>query len=496
MGSIRFSSGEYCIHTTGMTQMVLRSSRRDWPTPILVAASEVLRAITPTTLASLVLLDNGTATTQTEIADAINRDQSTVSSCFQSLKIEHVDVSLVEKSGRSYELSDLGKIVVDLVTDTRQLGTELDTVDWGSESDKEQIVARLTPLHGSRSVVPFLLLDSLASRSEMGGSPDALQAVKLDKIALDVENRLQKIDRTTSKQKLRQITERFVERNAVTSDDGRLSLTEKGQRQAELLNKVAEAVSKRTETSQNDNFNSPTVDEIALQMRRGRLATSYSLENNDPELVDESHIYRKLKRIDVLDSPNDDWHSYRWVTIENTGTTPTKAILHKESGETKITFEDLDLAAFLESQGGQQLEIEDFSDYQPAIEQKMAIYFPNPLPPGESLTIYYQISWPNELAHYPEGELDQTISLTRYLHGVDELQFGIVDKVAHVGVDCQKFLGEKDQHWRCLSNPPEQIEADNRSDLEPLHGEGYSGYMYSIRSPTYPGYRIAYTLVE
>lgn len=479
-----------------MTQTEFWPGRQDWPTPILVTTGNVLRAITPTTVASLVLLDTGTATTQTEIADTINRDQSTVSSCLQSLKIDNAPVSLVEKSGHSYTLTDVGKEVLDLVTDTRYLGFELQTVEWGSEPDKERIAAQLAPLHGSRSVIPFLLLDSLASRSEFGGPRDTSQGVTLDKIALDVNNRLQKINRTTSKQQLRQIAARFVERNAITSDDGRLCLTEKGQRHAELQNRVAMTVSNRTETSENDTVGSPTVDEIAVKMRRGRLATSYSLENNDSELVDESHIYRQLKRIDVLDTPNDDWQSYRWVIIENTGSTPTNAIVHKESGDTKITFEDLDPVAFLDGRDGQPLQIEDLSDYQPAIEQKMAIYFPNPLPPGESLTIYYRLRWPNEVAHYPEGELDQTISLTRYPLGVDELQFGIVDTVAHVGVDCQKFLGEDDQYWKCLSTTPEQIEADRRSDLAPIHGDGYRGYLYTIQQPSAPGYRIAYTLVE
>ena len=480
-----------------MTQTLLRSSRRDWPTPILVTTGEILRSLTPTALASLVILDNDTATTQTKIADVINRDQSTVSSCLQSLKIESADIALVEKSGQSYQLTATGEEVLDLTTDIRQLGTEPENVDWGSETAKEQVAERFAPLYGSRSVEPFLLMDSLASRSKIGGTNEGLQSVDSDKIAHDVENRLRKIDRTTSKQKLRQIIDRFVQRNAVTSDENNhLVLTEKGQRHTELLNRVAEIVSKQVEAGQNDGSDSPTVDEIALQMRRGRLATSYSLENNDPELIDEPHIYHKLKRIDVLDTPNNNWHSYRWMTIENTGSTPTNSVVHKESGDTKITFEDMDLAAFLNSRNGQRLEIGNLTDYQPAIEQKMAIYFPNPLPPGESLTIYYRISWPNELAHYPEGELDQTISLTRYPQGVGELQFGVVDKAGHVGVDCQKFLGEKDQRWKCLSNTPEYIEAGHRSELEPIHGEGYSGYIYTIPSPAYPGYRIAYTLVE
>ena len=476
-------------------QTTLRSSRRDWPTPVVATTAEVLRKITPTTLAALVLLDDG-ITTQTEIADIIDRDQSTVSTAIQSLKVENTEISLVEKSGQSYELTDIGNTVLDLLTDSHQLGVDLDTIEWGSESDKEQIKAHLAPLYGSRSIVPFLLLESLASRSAIRNSPDEPRSVDINKAIYDIENRLQKIDATTSKQKLRQIIERFVERNAVTTEDNRLTLTKKGQRHADLLNQVAGAVSKQAEATQNTETNAPTVDELALRMRRGRLATSYSLENNDPELVDESHLYQKLKRINVLDTPNDNWQSYRWVTIKNIGSTPTNAVFHKESGDNKITFEDMDPVAFLDGPEGQRLEIENRTEYRPAIEQKMAIYFPTPLPPGECLTIHYRLSWPNELAHYPEGELDQTISLTRYPKGVGELQFGIVDKVPHVGVDCQKFIGEEDQSWKCLSTTPEPIEADRRSDLKPVHGEGYSGYLYTISSPVDPGYRIAYTHVS
>lgn len=479
-----------------MTLTRSRATHQDWPTPTLVTTGEVLRRITPPTLASLVLLDTETATTQTEIAAIINRDQSTVSDYFQSLKLEHTDVALIEKSNQTYRLTDTGKDVLDLVTTPRQLGTELDTVDWGSEEDKNQMGTRLSPLHDSQSVQPFILLYTLGYRSAVANSHGDLESVEASEVVSDVKTRLRKTEKSTSNQKLRQIINRFAERDEVVSGDGRISLTEKGQRHVVLLNQVAEVVSERTASARNETADSPTVDEIALQMRRGRLATSYSLENDDPELVDESHIYQKLKRIDVLDTPNDDWHSYRWLTVENNGTAPTNAILHKESGDTKITFGDMDLAAFLDGPEGQRLAIENLSDYEPAIEQKMKIYFPNPLLSGESLTIYYQISWPNELAHYPEGELDQTISLTRYPQGVGELQFGVVDTIEHTAVDCQKFLGEKDQRWKCLSQPPEHIEADQRSDLRPIHGEGYGGYIYTIPSPVYPGYRIAYTLVE
>lgn len=478
-----------------MTEPRSRPTQRDWPTPILLTTSQVLRALTPTSVASLVLLERGRATTQTAIADAVGRDQSTISSCFQTLRLDESSVSLVKKASSSYTVTPFGERILDYVTDSQYLGLELSSVELGTEAGKERIASQLAPLHGSRSVIPFLLLNAVAARQELGSTRTS-QTVPLAKVSLDVDNRLQKLNRTTSRRKLRQITERFEDRGAITEDGDHIRLTEKGHRQAELLHRVAEVVSTQTPSDQTEQSDSPTVDDIAVQMRRGRLATSYSLENNDPELVDESHIYRRLKRIDMLDTPNDDWTSHRWVTIENAGTTPTTALAHKESGDTKITFEDLDPTAFLGGPDGQELQVEDLSDHQPAIEQKLAIYFPDPLPPGESLTIYYTLRWPNEIAHYPQGELDQSISLTRYPLGVDVLQFGIVDRVAHVGVDCEKFVGNDDQYWECLSILPKQIGGEHLPKRALCLGDDYSGYLYTIESPGAPGYRIAYTLVD
>lgn len=470
--------------------------RRDWPTPVLTTAADILRSVTPTTLPALVLVDSGAATTQTEIADAINRDQSTISNHFQSLGFETADISLVEKSDEGYMLSNTGKEVLDFVDDTiQELGVKLDDVDWESATDKEQIGARLAPLYGSRSVEPFLLLDSLAARSGAGGLRGDPHSPKVDEVNRDVENRLQEIEKTTSNHQIRQIIDRFAEHNAITSDGDRLILTEKGQHHAHLLNRVAEVVANRVVTDQSGNYASTgSVDEAALRMRRDRIATSWSLENDDPQLLDNSHFYRDLKRVDFLDRSGDEWNSFRWITIENVGADPTNAAVHKESGENKIKFGDMDLVAFLGGPDGQRLEINNLTDKQPSFEQKVEFLFPQPLPPGESLTIYYRIRWPDELAHYSSE--NQSISLTRYNHGVGELQFGVVDKADHVKIDCQKFVGDEDQLWESVSTTPEHFEADERPDLEPIHGENYKGYVYTIRSPDYPGYRIRYTPME
>lgn len=476
--------------------MVSRSLHQNWPTPVLTTAGEILRTITPTTFPALVLIESDTATTQTEIANTINRHQSTVSSHFQSLALETANISLIKRENRSYVLTDTGNEILDrVITTLRNLGIKLDAVEWGSTSDKEQIGACLAPLYESRSVEPFLVLDSVSTRSGPGGRRRDLRSAKVETVNRDVENRLHKMEKTTSSYQIRQIIDRFVEHDALTCDDERLILTEKGQQHADLLNHVAEVVANQVVTEQSGEYASTdSIDEAVLQLRRDRIATAWSLENDDPQLVDNSHFYRHVKRIDFLDRPADEWNSFRWITVENAGTEPTNSITHKESGENKITFEDIDPLVFVDDRDGQRLEVNDLTEQQPAFEQKLEFLFPQPLPPGDSLTLYYRLTWPNELAHY--ATYNQSISLTRYNHGVGELQFGIVDKANHVGVECQQFLGEEDDLWGSITSTPDYFAADERPALEPIHGEGYQGYLYTIPSPDYPAYRICYTPVE
>lgn len=472
---------------------------RDWSTPVLALSGQMLRTVTPHTFGSLVLVSNGTATTQTEIARAIDRDQSTVSTYFQSLSIENADLTLVERPNQYYTVTETGEEVIDLVTDLS--GIDVATIDWGSTADKEQIGTLLAPLHKSRSVTPFFVLNSLRIRSSIAGLDGDLRPVSIDNVVHDVENRVQEMGETISKKQIDQIVERFDAQNAIRIDDGedQLALTQKGQTNATLLHRLAKIVDRQV-TNDSDGggtsaAHSIDLTDVADQMRRDRIATAWSLETDDERLIDDAHFYRHLKRVDVLDTPNNEWNSLRWLTIENVGTDPTNAICHKESGENKIGFEDMDLAAFLDGPDGQRLKVKDLVDHQPAFEQKVKIFFPRPLSPGESLSIFYRISWPNELSHY-SGELTQSIALPRYLHGVGELQFGVVDTVNHVGIDCQKLVNGTDQLWTRVPTTPEDLEVPPQPDLVSHYEKGFDGHLYTIDSPDYPSYRIHYTPVE
>lgn len=232
---------------------------------------------------------------------------------------------------------------------------------------------------------------------------------------------------------------------------------------------------------------------IASQMRRNRIATAWSIENEDEELIDESHFYETLKRIDILDTPNNEWSSLRWLTIRNSSNKPTSSITHKESGDIKIEFEDMNLKAYLNDQDGKRLKVKSLLNKQPSFEQKVRIYFPDPLSPGETLRIHYEISWPNEPAHYSPEEQTQSISLTRYRQGVGRLKFGIVDTIEHVGIEAEKLAVQNQNPWQPLKVTPTRFNADEHPDLRSVHGDELNGYIYDVNEPDSPAYRINYT---
>ncbi|WP_330633764.1 winged helix-turn-helix domain-containing protein [Halocatena halophila] len=480
-----------------------RRGQKNWSTATLGITASILRCLSSNTLATLALVQETPEITQSEIADELDRSQSTVSSYYHSLSLKPAPVSLVTKSKNRYVVSQIGEGVIDLITGAlEQQG--FDDIDWTSQRYRKQVDDFLSPLCASRSEAPFFILDALGNRSgivTLGGNPDP---VPFDRVVSDVVNRMQEQDTPTSKKQIGQILDRFEEEGVLACSGDRIYLEEKGISHAHLMGQLAKLIDRRvdhgkTSKSADSDDSWDGMDSIVNQLRRERIATAWSIENADSRLIDDSHYYHLLKRIDVLDTPNNEWSSIRWLTVENVTSDPTTALTHKESGENKIEFDDLALEAYLDEIGGRRLATRDLVDQQPSFEQKVKVLFPEPLPPGESITVCYRIRWPNELSYYSpsdEGELTQSISLTRYMRGVAELQFGVVDLVNHAGIDCRGLVEEKNSPWEKISATPVHFEAEERVDLASVHGEGYRGYLYTITNPDSPSYRIYYNPVQ
>jgi hypothetical protein len=258
-----------------------QSINRDHSTHVLDITARILQTITPDTLASLLLVYGGTTSSQKEVADAINRDQSTVSAYFQSLTLEKTPVSLIVKPGLRYTVTDAGEEVISLLSDMFENFDEgLDTIDWGSTTDKERIGALLSPMCESRSVAPFFVLDSLWQRSNLAHIHDDPDPVWLDDVVRDVETRLQEMGESTSNPQIWQIATRFAEKDAITFDGSQLTLDEKGREHAYLLDQLARFVAIQMESDNGEDVD--TVKTAQTEMgREGQDDLATATESSD-----------------------------------------------------------------------------------------------------------------------------------------------------------------------------------------------------------------------
>jgi biotin operon repressor len=223
-------------------------------------ASEILRAVNPPTIATLLFLVDDTVYTQKEIADGIGYSRTTVSQSQQSL--EALPLSLATKQGSRYKITSDGETILGYyIGMARQLDVDLDTVDWQSDNAHEQVKTVLTPLYDSRSTMPFFVLESIGTRA-VGGQITRLatpQRVSIEDVIQDVTVRQRERDERATSKQIRQVVRRFNDRGAVEFDGDYIDLKEKGQEHAYLLEQVVQLIEDQASPATDETEGSGTV---------------------------------------------------------------------------------------------------------------------------------------------------------------------------------------------------------------------------------------------
>lgn len=235
--------------------------------------------------------------------------------------------------------------------------------------------------------------------------------------------------------------------------------------------------------------------ERTLNKRQAYVMSIY--DKNESEM-DSSHIYEQITRLDVVDSELNTWSSYRLLTVRNTSDKPTTYLVHKECGESKASFKEMRIRAKLDGASGEKLKVVSATEIQPNLVQVFKIVFPAPLDPGESLTVFYRLDWPNEPSAYYMKELSQSISLSRYKKGVNKLTFAVFEPYRILSSSLCKV---DDMNIEKVSElKPLMIDIGDEPLLEPLleklGDKQHYGVKYVIEDPQSKLYQIRYTKEE
>ena len=229
---------------------------------------------------------------------------------------------------------------------------------------------------------------------------------------------------------------------------------------------------------------------LKKETQEKRLSYSMSIADGEDIEYDSVHYYEKITRLDVVDNKKNQWSSYRYLTIRNDSDVFTNHIIHKECGEDKARFVDMRVRAFSGGIEGERLSVESLTKIQPNLIQIFKINLKKPLRPGDKITIFYRLDWPNEPSSYYKEELSQSISLSRYKKGVGSLDFGVFEPY---DILSSHMMEVSPMNERFPSSVPcTMLRIDDEELLKPLHGKDYYGVKYCVESPSSILYQILY----
>lgn len=205
----------------------------------LVEAGEILQKLSPSRFATLLFASDDDIETQAEIADILGISPSTVSTYLQSF--EDTPVALTNR-GHQYNVTPAGNTIIELLNSMfGYLGEDLSTIDWEDEDDRERIGELLSPLHSSRSTVPFFVLYSIGRRSAVEGRLDRFvspQSVQFKDVIADVKKWQEERGKSGTRQQVRWMLNRFEECGMIEFDGETIKLIEKGPEHVRLLDQL------------------------------------------------------------------------------------------------------------------------------------------------------------------------------------------------------------------------------------------------------------------
>lgn len=158
-----------------------------------------------------------------------------------------------------------------------------------------------------------------------------------------------------------------------------------------------------------------------------RIGTSKSLKN---AYHDRTHKFTYIFRQDLLDysssSHGRDFISLRILKGYNSSKCTSDGITYLECTEYRARCSDIKICA-IDMKTGNPLRVEfiDRKENDKYYEFPFKIFFQTPLNQGESFEIGFMINLLNELDVLRDDDEIMSISLSRYLKGVDQLEFNV-----------------------------------------------------------------------
>lgn len=213
-------------------------------TEAVEGAGEILKSLNPTAIGVLLFVIDDIIDKQVEMAEKLDCTSAPVSLSLQSMS--ELSTPLVRRN-RQYHITQIGRTTITRVDQMMlELDIDLCDVDWSSDDDKAEVGSALQPLHNSRSMMPFYVLDSISGQIDIDNTSSS---TTVDDILSDVRELKAEKGEGATRRQIKHAIDRFEEAECVAVDANIITIKTKGIEQARLFDQLVDFLTDGRESS-------------------------------------------------------------------------------------------------------------------------------------------------------------------------------------------------------------------------------------------------------
>jgi transcriptional regulator with XRE-family HTH domain len=172
----------------------------------------------------------------------------------------------------------------------------------------------------------------------------------------------------------------------------------------------------------------------ALLMQRN-YAISLGFNNKDESFKDNNFYFDSITRFDLYNDKGD-YNTFRWIKGTNVSKGPVNYIVHRTYAEFDILPEDFEFKALL-IDNEKKLPINNIQFFKKQLTSHennnfalwgFKIHLPKNILPNDNVSIFLTWKWKNEYRFIKGNDIELSMSLLPYPHGVKKIQYGFFEK--------------------------------------------------------------------
>lgn len=202
-------------------------------------------------------------------------------------------------------------------------------------------------------------------------------------------------------------------------------------------------------SSENYSTTSFLASSDALSLKRN-LAISFGFRCSDENFTDHNFYFDFIRRFDMYNKDGD-YVTFRWLEARNVSKEPARFIFHRTYAEFDLNSADLNLKVGIIDENNNIVLVENIEYIKKPLSMEgesenfclwgFVIHLPDSVKSGDYIRLFLSWNWKCELRFIEGSNLELSMSMLPYKHGVKNIEYGFIDPLFNGITNISRFCG-------------------------------------------------------